>query len=176
MPRPSSWNFCCLDIWPRSAPALEIIRRAASNVGVMYRSSGPFTGSNPGGWQILKKPLLNILQVWCIIRPGWACYLNKKVDQIWTLKINLKSSFKVIPNAKQICQIFENCSFENARDLPSLLKWCLVSFHKLCSYRYPKDVGNKVNLETHQSAFLDRGLGCSYAQLWIHPKTKVLNC
>ena len=28
---------------------------AASSVGVMYRVSGPNTGSNPGGGQILKK-------------------------------------------------------------------------------------------------------------------------
>ena len=29
--------------------------RAASSVGVMYRVSGPNTGSNPGGGQIQKK-------------------------------------------------------------------------------------------------------------------------
>ena len=40
---------------PRSAPALELISRAESSVGVMYRSSGPNTGSNPGGGRILKK-------------------------------------------------------------------------------------------------------------------------
>ena len=43
------------DVQPRSAPALELISRAKSSVGVMYRSSGPNTGSNPGGGQILKK-------------------------------------------------------------------------------------------------------------------------
>ena len=31
------------------------IYRAASSVGVMYRSHGPNTGSNPGGGQIPKK-------------------------------------------------------------------------------------------------------------------------
>ena len=38
-----------------SAPALELISRATSSVGVMYRSSGPNTGSSPGGGRILKK-------------------------------------------------------------------------------------------------------------------------
>ena len=33
------------------------ISRAESSVGVMYRSSGPNTGSNPGGRRILKKML-----------------------------------------------------------------------------------------------------------------------
>ena len=40
---------------PRSDPALELHSRAASSVGVMYRSSGPNTGSNPGEGRILKK-------------------------------------------------------------------------------------------------------------------------
>ena len=31
--------------------------RAASSVGVTHRSSGPITGSNPGGRRILKKGL-----------------------------------------------------------------------------------------------------------------------
>ena len=35
--------------------ALELISRAASSVGVMYRSHGPNTGSNPGGGQIQKR-------------------------------------------------------------------------------------------------------------------------
>ena len=43
------------DAWPRSVPALELHSRAESSVGVMYRSSGPNTGSNPGGGRILKK-------------------------------------------------------------------------------------------------------------------------
>ena len=46
---------------PRSAPALELISRAASNVDVMYRSSVPTTGSNPGGGRILKKnPVISL--------------------------------------------------------------------------------------------------------------------
>ena len=48
------------DVRPRSAPALELISRAASSVGVMYRSSGPKTPntmSNPGGERKLKKNL-----------------------------------------------------------------------------------------------------------------------
>ena len=36
-------------------PALELISRATSSVGVMYRSHGPNTGSNPRGGQIPKK-------------------------------------------------------------------------------------------------------------------------
>ena len=40
---------------PGSVPALELISRAVSSVGVMYRSHGPNTGSNPGGGQIPKK-------------------------------------------------------------------------------------------------------------------------
>ena len=53
------------DVRPRSAPALELvvlprpgephISRAESSVGVMYHVSGPNTGSNPGGGQILNK-------------------------------------------------------------------------------------------------------------------------
>ena len=43
------------DARPRSAPALELHSRAESSVGVMYRSSSPNTGSNPGGGWILKK-------------------------------------------------------------------------------------------------------------------------
>ena len=49
----------------KSAPALELVAlprscephigRATSSVGVMYRVSGPNTGSNPGGGRILKK-------------------------------------------------------------------------------------------------------------------------
>ena len=37
---------------------LELISRAASSVGVLYRSLGPNTGSNPGGGQIPKKKKL----------------------------------------------------------------------------------------------------------------------
>ena len=40
---------------PGSVPALDLISRAASSVGAMYRSHGPNTGSNPGGGQIQKK-------------------------------------------------------------------------------------------------------------------------
>ena len=43
------------NVRPRSAPNLELLSRAVSSVGVMYRSSGPNTGSNPGGGRILKK-------------------------------------------------------------------------------------------------------------------------
>ena len=46
------------DVQPRSAPALELLSRAVSSVGVMYRSSGPDTGSNPGEGRILKKLLV----------------------------------------------------------------------------------------------------------------------
>ena len=42
------------DVRPRSAPALELLSRATSSVGVMYRSSSPNTGSNPGEWRIKK--------------------------------------------------------------------------------------------------------------------------
>ena len=38
-----------LNARPGSVPALELISRAASSVGVMYRTHGPNTGSNPGG-------------------------------------------------------------------------------------------------------------------------------
>ena len=43
------------DIRPRSVPALVLISRAVSSVGVVYRSNGPNTGSNPGEGQIRKK-------------------------------------------------------------------------------------------------------------------------
>ena len=43
------------DLQPRYEPALELHSRAASNVGVMYHSSGPNTRSNSGGGRILKK-------------------------------------------------------------------------------------------------------------------------
>ena len=43
------------DVQPRSEPALELHSRAASSVGVMYRSSNPNTGSNSGGGWIQKK-------------------------------------------------------------------------------------------------------------------------
>ena len=45
------------NVQPRSEPALELYNRAASSVFVMYRSSGPNTGSNSGGGWILKKNL-----------------------------------------------------------------------------------------------------------------------
>ena len=48
------------DTQPRSEPALELHSRAVSNVGVMYRSSGPNIGSNFGGGRILKKMLCDI--------------------------------------------------------------------------------------------------------------------
>ena len=42
-----------------SEPTLELHSRAVSSVGVMYRSSGHNTESNPGGGRILKKsPLI----------------------------------------------------------------------------------------------------------------------
>ena len=40
---------------PGSVPALELISRAVSSVGVRYHTHGPNTGSNPGGGQIQKK-------------------------------------------------------------------------------------------------------------------------
>ena len=40
---------------PGSVPALELISRAMSSVGVMYRSHHPNTRSNPGGGQMPKK-------------------------------------------------------------------------------------------------------------------------
>ena len=43
------------DLRPRSEPALELHSRAASSIGVMYRSRGPNTGNNSGGGRILKK-------------------------------------------------------------------------------------------------------------------------
>ena len=45
------------DVRPRSEPALELHCRAMSSVGVMYCSSGPNTGNNPGGGRIIKKGL-----------------------------------------------------------------------------------------------------------------------
>ena len=41
------------DIQPRSEPALELHSRAASSVGVMYRSSSPTQGAIPkeGGYK-----------------------------------------------------------------------------------------------------------------------------
>ena len=58
-----SWKAACFI----SEPALELvalprsgephISRAASSVGVMYRVSGPNTGSNPGGGRILNKKI-----------------------------------------------------------------------------------------------------------------------
>ena len=42
------------DLRPRSEPTLELHSRAASSVGVMYRSSVPNTGSNSGGGRIKK--------------------------------------------------------------------------------------------------------------------------
>ena len=43
------------DIRSRSEHALELHSRAVSSVGVLYRSSGPNTGRNPGGGRILLK-------------------------------------------------------------------------------------------------------------------------
>ena len=49
------------DVRPRSAPALEVISRAESSVGVIYHSSGPNTRRNPvGGW-IQQKNLLYLV-------------------------------------------------------------------------------------------------------------------
>ena len=47
--------YKAVDNRPRSEPALELHSRAVSIVGVVYRSSGPNTGSNFGGGLILKK-------------------------------------------------------------------------------------------------------------------------
>ena len=44
----------------RSAPTLELLSRATSSVGVMYRSSGPNIGSNPEEGWILKKILSSL--------------------------------------------------------------------------------------------------------------------
>ena len=59
------WIESCLSIQsssnlsndrPRSEPALELYSRATTSVGIMYRSSGPNTGSNSeGGWIQKKK-------------------------------------------------------------------------------------------------------------------------
>ena len=43
------------DDTPGSVPALELISRAVSSVGVMYHSHGPNTGSTPGRGQKPKK-------------------------------------------------------------------------------------------------------------------------
>ena len=46
----------CREINQQICPAVVAWSvKAASNVGVMYRSHGPNTGSNPGGGQIPKK-------------------------------------------------------------------------------------------------------------------------
>ena len=45
------------DLQPRSEPALELHSRAASSVGVMYRSSGPNTGG------IYKKNMYHVLSL-----------------------------------------------------------------------------------------------------------------
>ena len=50
------------DIRPRSEPGLELHSRAASSVGVMYRSSDPNTGSNHGGGRILEKKFVECNQ------------------------------------------------------------------------------------------------------------------
>ena len=42
-------GFILPDDRPGSVPAIELISRAASSVGVMYCSHDPNTGSNPGG-------------------------------------------------------------------------------------------------------------------------------
>ena len=60
---------------PGSVPALELISRAASSVGVMYRSHGPNTGSNPGGGQIPKKNFLAYL-IYNFARPKRLCGSN----------------------------------------------------------------------------------------------------
>ena len=52
---------------PGSVPALELISRAVSSVGVIYRSHRPNTGSNPGGGQIPKKIYKNIYISWLYI-------------------------------------------------------------------------------------------------------------
>ena len=52
---PNKHQTLLSDDRPGSVPTLELISRAASSVGVMYRSHGPNTGSNPGGGQIPKK-------------------------------------------------------------------------------------------------------------------------
>ena len=43
------------DLRPRSEPVLKLHSRAASSAGVIYRSSGPNTGSNSRGGWIVKK-------------------------------------------------------------------------------------------------------------------------
>ena len=61
------------DVWPRSAPALELHSRAESNVGVTYCSSSSNTGSNPGGGRILKKNYLGTTE-FCVP----VSYLSKE--------------------------------------------------------------------------------------------------
>ena len=55
------------DVRPRSAPALEVISRAESSVGVIYHSSGPNTGRNPGGGQIQKNLLYLVVKTYTSI-------------------------------------------------------------------------------------------------------------
>ena len=55
------------EVRPRSDPALELHSRAASSVGVMYRSSGPNTGSNSGGGRIQKKNIYIIILILCLV-------------------------------------------------------------------------------------------------------------
>ena len=61
---------------PGSVPTLEIISRAASSVGVMYRSHGPITWSNPGGGQIPKKNTY-IFFFQCGIKGKPFCHLKQ---------------------------------------------------------------------------------------------------
>ena len=51
------------DLWPRSEPALELHSMAASSVGIVNCSSGPNTGSDSGGGQILKKQCYKVMKV-----------------------------------------------------------------------------------------------------------------
>ena len=49
------------DLRPRLEPALELHSRTASSVGIMYRYSGPNTGSSSRGGRIQKKVKTSIL-------------------------------------------------------------------------------------------------------------------
>ena len=48
-------GYQCRGLKAKQKSALELISRAASSVGVMYRSHDPNTGSYPGGGEIPKK-------------------------------------------------------------------------------------------------------------------------
>ena len=75
------------DLRPRSEPALELHRRAVSSVGVMYRYSGPNTGSSSGGGRIQKKVKKQAFSSFDVFLINWNFEMRAKLCSPYVCEI-----------------------------------------------------------------------------------------